>query len=88
MHLSQIHSIHLVSACIESGDFTASEGYGILQTLGNRIHIWHAEDDLVVPFATAKILEQALPHAVTHFFTSERLYGHFSSGLEIFPEIE
>lgn len=84
----RILQIHLVAACISEGDFVAPGNYEVLRSLWDRVHIWHAEDDLVVPFATAKILEQALPHAVTHFFTSERLYGHFSSGLEIFPEIE
>lgn len=82
-----IATIHLIAACIEAGDFTAPSNYVMLNSLGNRVHIWHAEDDSVVPFETAKTLERILPEAQTHFFTSEKWYGHFH-GIEHIPELE
>ncbi len=82
-----IIQIHLVAACVSEGDFTAPENYDVLRDLWNRVHIWHAEDDKVVPFATAKFLEKTLPEAKTHFFEPERWYGHFFP-LTVFPELE
>ncbi len=83
----QIDAIHLVAACISEGDFTTPENYDILRSLGSKVHIWHAEDDTVVPFGTAKELETELPEAQTHFFGSEKWYGHFFP-LAVFPEFE
>jgi hypothetical protein len=40
-----------------------------------------------VPFVTAKFLEKTLPDAETHFFGTERGYGHFFP-LAVFPELE
>ena len=65
IHMNQIH---LVAACIAEGDFSAPTSYHALQSLGERVHIWHAEDDPVVPFAVAKDLVKYLPNAQTHFF--------------------
>ncbi len=82
-----IDTIHLVAACRECGDFDMPENYDLLQSLWNRVNIWHAEDDLVVPFGEAKEIKKNIPLAVTHFFTSERWYGHFY-GMEWFEELE
>ena len=82
-----VNQIHLHAACISEWDFTAPENYEYLQQLENRVHIWHAEDDMVVPFATAQELAQTLPRAQTHFFPSEKWYGHFH-GVERLPEVE
>lgn len=67
----KIDQIHLLAACISEGDFTAPENYDILRSLGSKVHIWHAEDDMVVPFAIARQLQKELPYAVTHFFGPE-----------------
>lgn len=83
----QIQQIHLIAACISEWDFTAPTSYDVMKSLGNRVHIWHAEDDPVVPFATAKELEQILSEAQPHFFQSEKWYGHFH-GIERIPELE
>lgn len=80
-------TLHLIAACIEAGDFTPPEHYDFLKNLGNAVHIWHAEDDRVVPFSIAKILEKELRHAQTHFFTPEKNYGHFH-GVESLPDLE
>ncbi|MBC7503665.1 alpha/beta hydrolase, partial [Candidatus Gracilibacteria bacterium] len=82
-----IKNIHLVAACISAGDFTTPENYDTLRSLGSKVHIWNAEDDTVVPFVTAKQLQKELPEAQTHFFGSEKGYGHFSP-LAVFPEFE
>ena len=82
-----INYMHLVAACISEWDFTTPENYDTLRSLGSKVHIWHAEDDSVVPFVTAKGIEKELPEAQTHFFGSEKWYGHFSP-LAIFPEFE
>ncbi len=86
-NITSLDQIHLVAACISEWDFTASENYDYLRSLGKKVHIWHAEDDTVVPFVTAKGIEKELPEAQTHFFGSEKWYGHFSP-LAIFPEFE
>lgn len=85
--MPRIHQIHLVAACVSEGDFTAPENYDILKNLWNRVHIWHAEDDALVPFTTAKFLEKSLPEAEKHFFDPERGYGHFFP-LAVFGELE
>ncbi len=82
-----ISQIHLIAACLSEWDFIAPEDYNVLKNLWNRVHIWHAEDDRVVPFATAKFLENTLPWAQTHFFASDRGYGHFHR-VEKIPEFE
>lgn len=68
----QIQQVHLIAACIEAGNFTAPTNYEVLKSLGDKVHIWHAEDDPVVPFETAKELEKILPEARTHFFNAEK----------------
>lgn len=83
----QINEIHLIAACISEWDFTTPTNYESLQQLGNQVHIWHAEDDKVVPFSVGQDLSKILPDAQTHFFSSEKWYGHFH-GIEKFPELE
>ena len=82
-----IDQMHLLAACISEGDFTAPTNYEYLQKQWNQVHIWHAEDDGVVPFSTAEELVRTLPDAQTHFFSSEKWYGHFH-GAERIPELE
>ena len=67
-----IDHIHLIAACLECGDFTPPANYEYLQEIGNRVHIWHAVDDTIVPFTIGQELEKILPHAITHFFGSEK----------------
>lgn len=83
----QVHAIHLLAACQECWDFSPPTNYEFLQKLGNNVHIWHAEDDGVVPFSIGQELAKILPEAKTHFFGSEKWYGHFH-GLERIPELE
>jgi hypothetical protein len=70
----RIHQIHLMAACMSAWDFTPPESYEFLQKLWNRVHIWHAEDDRVVPISVGKNLAKTLPDAHTHFFPSEKEY--------------
>ncbi len=83
----KIVQIHLIASCIEAGDFTPPVNYDFLQKLGNNVHIWHSEDDRVVPFSTGKELSYIFPEAKTHFFESEKWYGHFH-GIERILEFE
>lgn len=82
-----INQIYLLAACISEWDFTAPTSYEYLQKLWNRVHIWHAEDDAVVPFSTAEELSRFLPEAQTHFFPHEKWYGHFH-GVDRIVELE
>ena len=82
-----IDNIHLLAACISEWDFSVPENYDVLRSLGSKVHIWHAEDDMVVPFSIGEELARELPDAVTHFFTPEAWYGHFH-GIERLPELE
>jgi hypothetical protein len=52
----RIKAVHLIAACISEGDFTAPTNYDFLASLRNTVHIWHAEDDDVVPFGVAQEL--------------------------------
>jgi len=79
--------MHLVAACIGEGDFTPPENYTFLQMLGRRLHIWHAEDDRVVPIRIGEFLSETLSQAQAHFFSWEKDYGHFH-GIPEFPELE
>jgi len=67
-----ISNIHLLASCIEVGDFTSPIDYDFLQKLGDAVHIWHSEDDIVVPFSVGKELSSILRKAKTHFFESEK----------------
>lgn len=83
----KINQIHLLAACISEGDFTAPDNYQYLQQVASHVHVWHAEDDAVVPFLVGQELSRILPAAQTHFFTSEKWYGHFH-GVEQIHELE
>jgi hypothetical protein len=82
-----IKEIHLMAACISEGDFTAPTNYDFLASLREKVHIWHAEDDDIVPFAVGEKLSKHLPEAITHFIPKEKAYGHFYT-LESLPELE
>ena len=87
INLLFIDEIHLVAACISEWDFTTPENYDTLRSLGSKVHIWHAEDDMVVSFAIGKDLARELPDAITHFFGADAWYGHFH-GIDRLPELE
>jgi fermentation-respiration switch protein FrsA (DUF1100 family) len=87
INLLFIDNIHLLAACISEWEFSVPENYDVLRSLGSKVHIWHAEDDMVVPFSIGEELASELPDAVTHFFTTEAWYGHFH-GIERLPELE
>ncbi len=61
-----------MAACIAEGDFTAPTSYDVLKSIGNRVHIWHTEDDPIVPFAVGQELSRTLPDAVFHPFSPLR----------------
>ena len=83
----KVEQVHLLAACISEWDFTEPENYDLLQSLWDRVHIWHAEEDSVVPFTVGKQLSQCLPDAQIHFFRAEKWYGHFH-GIEKISELE
>lgn len=82
-----INQVHLLAACISEWDFTQPNNYEYLQQLENRVNIWYAEDDKIVPFSVAQELARILPDAQTHFFSYEKWYGHFH-GVERISELE
>jgi predicted alpha/beta-fold hydrolase len=82
-----IKSIHFIAACQKCGDFNPPSSYEFLQKIENQAHIWHAEDDSVVPLSVGQEIAKNLPNAETHFFSSEKWYGHFHA-VELFSEIE
>ncbi len=82
-----IEQVHLVAACISEGDFIAPDNYEYLQQIENRLYIWHAEDDPIVPIHIGIETASYLPDAQTHFFSPEKGYGHFY-GMPRFIELE
>jgi uncharacterized protein len=67
-----IKDIHLIAACQECGNFTSPYNYEFLQKLKNQVHIWHTEDDSIVPFSVGQEIAKNLPKAETHFLGSEK----------------
>ena len=85
----KLEAIHLVAACIEEWDFRRPGNFEFLKAHPN-LHIWHAEDDSIVPFSIAQELQILIPSAKYHFFPREKEYGHFSprEKIHIFSELE
>lgn len=80
-----ILGIHLVAACYDEGSFSQPDMAGwqrISQNVG-KIHIWHANDDTIVPIGLAEYIFERLPGASYHRFETG---GHFR--MEEFPELE
>ena len=66
----RVSSLHLVAACYNEGSFSQPDDLGwqhVYQSVTN-IHIWHAEDDMVVPISSAEYLFERIPQAVFHRF--------------------
>lgn len=63
-------------------DFTLGGSLALLEKQGGDIHLFHSEDDPVVPFSDLARYQALLPHAHIHTFPDR---GHFSG--EAFPEI-
>jgi uncharacterized protein len=82
-----VEGIHLIASCLKCWEFPVTPNFEYLQQLGSRVHIWHAEDDTVVPFSIGQEIAENLPKAETHFFHAEKWYGHFH-GIEQISELE
>jgi uncharacterized protein len=67
----------------DGGDF-AFDTVNLSNLIGqvSDVHIWHSEDDFVVPYAHALLYKGALPQAALHTFTDK---NHFL--IEEFPEL-
>ncbi|MBE3566771.1 MAG: alpha/beta hydrolase [Thermogemmatispora sp.] len=51
-------------------------GFSVEQVACERLHLWHGEQDRVMPIAPARLLAQLLPHCVATFYPET---GHFST---------
>lgn len=76
--------LHTIAACVHVWDFTPPDDWRHLQSLWDHLHIWHSEDDYIVPFADAQFLSAHLPNAITHFYND---VSHFHK-LEEFSDLE
>lgn len=77
----KIKQLHLVAGHFyESGGFTIQEGAEFQDA--DEMHIYHSQDDDVVPFENAEQFKRVLPTAALHTFTDR---GHFLQ--ESFPEL-
>lgn len=85
----KIHMIALVAPCLEEWDFTMPENFEFLRNFQN-IHLFHADDDLVVPIKTREKIMEKIPNIHPHFFEASYGYKHFFRGenLEEFRELE
>lgn len=80
-----VSSLHLVAACCNEWSFSQPDASGwqhVSQSVPN-IHIWHAEDDMIVPISSAEYLFERFPQAIFHRFGT---WGHLRMGE--FPELE
>ncbi len=55
-----------------------------LQDITAEVHLWHGEQDLIVPISAARYIADAIPNCLAKFFPDE---GHFSIVRNHFPEI-
>jgi predicted alpha/beta hydrolase family esterase len=65
----------------DNGSFLVNDAKGLEQS-ADEIHLFHSEDDPVVPFSELAKFQADLPSAITHVFSSR---GHFND--ETFPEL-
>lgn len=65
------------------GSFKVNSATG-LERSAQEIHLFHSEDDPVVPYTELAKFQRDLPTAVTHSFTDR---GHFYSLIPTFPEL-
>ncbi len=65
------------------------ENFEFLRNFQN-IHLFHADDDLVVPIKTREKIMEKIPNIHPHFFEASYGYKHFFRGenLEEFRELE
>jgi len=63
-------------------EFSPGDSLELFKKQGGEIHLFHSEDDAVVPFAELDKYKAALPEAVPHVFKDR---GHFNQ--EDFPEL-
>ncbi len=87
----QVRALFLLAAPFHSDDFGGEDGGDFAfdpKDLSNLslqvkyIHIFHSEDDFVVPYAHALLYKEALPEAIFHTYTDK---NHFL--IEEFPEL-
>jgi predicted alpha/beta hydrolase family esterase len=82
-----VRALLLVAPCYNDesledlGDFTISNAANINHS-AHEIHIFHSNDDDIVPFSEMTKFEADLPNAKTHVFTNR---GHFIDST--FPEL-
>lgn len=75
----RVSGLHLVASCYHQGSFSQPDASGwqhVSQNVTN-IHIWHAEDDMIVPISSAEYLFERFPQAVFHRFQTG---GHLRMG--------
>jgi predicted alpha/beta hydrolase family esterase len=78
-----IHQLHFVAGCISEGDFPEARDWDQVNRQAKRIHIWHSEDDHVVPYESAVYYNLKLEGSILHCFQNK---GHFNGQTE-FPEL-
>jgi predicted alpha/beta hydrolase family esterase len=79
----QIKQLHLVAPWVNNDikvlplERVASFAFDInkinvLEKMAEEIHIWHSEDDDVVPFSDSEMINKKLPKATLHRFTDRK----------------
>lgn len=67
----------------ELGSFQVSSATG-LDTSATEIHLFHSQDDPVVPYTELAKYQNDIPSAITHTFSNR---GHFYGSSATFPEL-
>lgn len=85
----KIKSLHLIAAPFddkdcdyEMADFVLMDSLKNIELQCSNIHLYHSEDDFVVPFVDLQKYVNALPSATAHIFKNR---NHFL--IESFPEL-
>jgi len=78
----QIKQLHLVASCLTEGDFKVQPNYELIRLNVEQIHVWHSEDDPIVPISQAYYITNNLKQSVLHSFSDR---GHFNQ--PYFPEL-
>jgi predicted alpha/beta hydrolase family esterase len=77
-----IKQIHLISGCIAEGDFKEPKDWDAITQQCSDIHLWHSEDDPVVPYQEAVYMDLKLVDSTLHTFKDRK---HFNQ--PYFPEL-
>jgi uncharacterized protein len=75
--------LHFVAACVSEGDMTETDSWHNINSQSQNIHIWHSQDDTVVPVKEAYYYKTKLTESNLHLLEN-RWHINQSTFLELY----